>query len=952
MIRTISRTLNSDGLRSAVASFLIGFVFFVSSLDAQNASPISNLADVYQSFQNPPAQYSIVPLIRLNDKVERKELAWQFQQLKSQGIHGAFILPEALPHPFFEWKDAGMPYKYLSPEYFEIAREFAEEAKRAGIALWVYDEVDWPSGSAGGAVLDNPAYRSKAIRATVKQFSGPQRVDLPIELNDGLIAVKAYQWDGQKVDMDTNRDLSPFVSNNHLDWSVPQGTWQIAVYTLESNPGFYGHADADLMNSDGVKDFIHRTHERYHNEVEGATGVPIRGTFTDEPHMAAFRNYIGNSTRLTYLPWSAHLEREFRAAKGYDFKDYLPLLYLDGGPETAKIRCDYWKVVSRMFEKNYFGQIAEFDHKAGWISTGHLNGEEDFWWHLIFDGGNEFANQRQFDYPGLDWILPFDYTPDFGVGWLDPFAGKLVSSVAHVYDKPRVMEETFAGSGFGVSFEQMHRMVNWAYMLGVNMLVPISYKYSLRGADRTTSYPPGISYQQPWWSEMKPFSDYVSRLSYLLSQGQYQGRIAFVLPVADVWANSTDREYVETLNLKVHWATKALLRHGYQFDFVDDDSLRGASTQNGQIVIGKNHYQMLVIPPVRVFSMRTMEKIKAYARSGGKVIVLDRLPSGSVEKGNPDPAIETAGKEMCQAGGQVSATCQIVTIDESAETLTDTLAHIVTRPLQLSNSVDGIYSQHRRIGSSDILFLINSTDANRVFDAEFDLPGTPELWDAETGGRSAIPDVEVKDGKTTARLLLRPYQSILVVFNSGLPPADPQQWWNQPISSFALDGRWDFRQEPTMTDPHISWNFVPLPADWKLQDKSIADIHEIGLGNWTDFGLAFYSGRASYEKTFEFPQVKRNQSYLLDLGKVGVGARVWLNDKLVGSKLWAPYTFDVTNFIQPGTNHLKVSVVNTLANYYSQFDQLKDAPLYRGGNQPWMLPSGLMGPVEIREFAK
>jgi hypothetical protein len=89
---------------------------------------------------------------------------------------------------------------------------------------------------------------------------------------------------------------------------------------------------------------------------------------------------------------------------------------------------------------------------------------------------------------------------------------------------------------------------------------------------------------------------------------------------------------------------------------------------------------------------------------------------------------------------------------------------------------------------------------------------------------------------------------------------------------------------------------------------------------------------------------------LLDLGRVGVAASVWLNGASAGERLWKPYAFDITDRLHPGRNSIRISVVNTLANYYSQFDALKDAPLYRAGNLPWMLPSGLMGPVTIRGY--
>jgi hypothetical protein len=270
----------------------------------------------------------------------------------------------------------------------------------------------------------------------------------------------------------------------------------------------------------------------------------------------------------------------------------------------------------------------------------------------------------------------------------------------------------------------------------------------------------------------------------------------------------------------------------------------------------------------------------------------------------------------------------------------------------LQGRADGIYSLHRVVSSSDIFFLINSTEEDREFDAIFKLPGSPELWEAETGARWSIPGLETRNGETKTHLLLRPYEGLFIVFNTGLGQAAPRRWWNQPASVFDLTGIWDFELEPTMTDPHLAWNFIPLPEGWKLKSGDYSKIHEITLGNWTQRGLAYYSGKATYKKAFEFGPLKPEQRYLLDLGRVGIAARVWLNGKLVGSRLWKPFTFDITDFLQPGQNTLQISVVNTLANYYNQFDQLKDAPLYKGGNQPWMLPSGLMGPVEIRGYAK
>jgi beta-galactosidase/beta-glucuronidase len=153
-----------------------------------------------------------------------------------------------------------------------------------------------------------------------------------------------------------------------------------------------------------------------------------------------------------------------------------------------------------------------------------------------------------------------------------------------------------------------------------------------------------------------------------------------------------------------------------------------------------------------------------------------------------------------------------------------------------------------------------------------------------------------------------------------------------------------------MAQPHIAWNFTPVPDGWQKKPEDYEKITEILAGNWVERGLRYYSGKGVYEKTFDFEDLTPGRTYLLDLGLVGVGAKVWLNGNLIGERLWTPYRFDLTRYLRKGPNALRISVVNTLANYFSQFDFLKDKPLYEGGGKPWMLPSGLIGPVTIRSY--
>ena len=86
------------------------------------------------------------------------------------------------------------------------------------------------------------------------------------------------------------------------------------------------------------------------------------------------------------------------------------------------------------------------------------------------------------------------------------------------------------------------------------------------------------------------------------------------------------------------------------------------------------------------------------------------------------------------------------------------------------------------------------------------------------------------------------------------------------------------------------------------------------LQSWTKTGLAQFSGSAIYEKTFTLPSVFAGKSIVLDLGSVSSVAEVQLNGRDAGTLFWEPYRLDITEYLKPGENHLRIRVTNTEAN--------------------------------------
>ncbi len=112
-------------------------------------------------------------------------------------------------------------------------------------------------------------------------------------------------------------------------------------------------------------------------------------------------------------------------------------------------------------------------------------------------------------------------------------------------------------------------------------------------------------------------------------------------------------------------------------------------------------------------------------------------------------------------------------------------------------------------------------------------------------------------------------------------------------------------------------------------------------GDWSETGaLKYYSGGMIYSIEKEIPPIRKNDKVILDVGKVVASCEVEINGSSVGFLMSPPYELDITDYVRPGTNEIKILVYSTLSNHY----QTIPSP-YRG--EPI---AGLLGPVHIRIY--
>jgi hypothetical protein len=307
---------------------------------------------------------------------------------------------------------------------------------------------------------------------------------------------------------------------------------------------------------------------------------------------------------------------------------------------------------------------------------------------------------------------------------------------------------------------------------------------------------------------------------------------------------------------------------------------------------------------------------------------------------------------------------------------------------------------HRRAGNMDIYFVANG-DARGVQAAcRFRVSGKiPEIWDPMTGRMSIAAVYAEKDGLTFLSLWLEPAGSLFIVFRKPTPASGttsdkfrivemtrdgqdvlpwPDDLHVQPPAELLgreggglqvlarLPGRYELK---TAAGDSRAIEVPPLPqplelrGPWKVRFQPGRGAPESltfdTLSDWSkhaDPGVKYFSGTATYTKTFTLPPglSGRDRRMELDLGNVQVMARVKLNGQDLGILWKPPFRADVTEATRSGDNAIEITVANLWPNRLIGDQSLPEGK--RVASTTWnpfqkdtpLLESGLLGPVIVR----
>jgi len=416
------------------------------------------------------------------------------------------------------------------------------------------------------------------------------------------------------------------------------------------------------------------------------------------------------------------------------------------------------------------------------------------------------------------------------------------------------------------------------FLNGINQLIGHGWPYSPTDA-------PGLGWffyaagalddRNPWWPAMPELTKYLSRLCWLLQQGEPVADVALYVPNEDLFATmgraqGGSLDAWQEAHRRISSAITATIRTaGLDYDLIDDDAIE---------VTAPERYRVIIIPTATSVAAATAAWLGRVGATGGIVLSVD---------------------STVHLPGALTLT---------AEGLADALAEAVVPDLAISPPTPDIGFVHRHDRDTEIYLVANTGPTTAAFGiAARTGARSYEQWDAMSG--QVMRAGAVADG---IALTVHPYEATVVVLSN--EPVNQISAETRPERRLPLAGPWQVaygkgRPKPT-TVPHI-WETEPGRRHYSGAATYTAqfDLGAVGGPVWIDFGGCRPSGGGSAERGLVGPSYRAAVR-----GPVGEVAQVRVNGIDCGLAWSPPYRVEVSDALQSGGNEIEITVYNTAAN--------------------------------------
>jgi hypothetical protein len=976
-------TMRKHLLQKYLISLLLVFTALISTTNAQDkvrrhSGSHTSDAMLRRQFLSPPdSAKSRVYWFWIYNRVTKAGITRDLEQFKAKGISGVNLICNggyagAAPLP---------GVKFMGREWCELFRHAVKEVKRLHMELGFNMAGGWTM--MGPSVTKDDAMKkivTSELRVTgPADFSGQLPQPKIVEGYYHDIWVQAFREpDSSKtIDPKSIIDLSAKLdAQGRLHWQVPAGKWVIlrSGYTLtgETWSKWKAYPEGDTFEGGAGYEIDYLSQRALNNYFNFLGKFVIKQAKLAGGHI----DYLwSDSWECGKLTWTQDMPEQFSKFRGYDLKPFIPALAgynVVNADVSSRFRKDFDRTIQDCIAVNYYGHFADLCHKNGMLVGNEAGGPNDI------PPQDVLQNFKYCDIlSGEFWVngtrnAPGGYNKDRH----ERLNLKQTATAAHVYGKRQAEAEAFTeqekdGTHWTLGPSDLKPYANDAFCEGIN-------RFMLHAAtcQPPTDGKPGYEYcagqhftpNVTWWEQSVPFFAYLSRCQYMLQQGHFVGDVCFYLGeqppllappkyLIPTLGPGYDCDYSNPDVLLTRMSVKdgrIFLPDGMSYKLL---VLQNCVSLSPEIAKEVGNYQNLSVPekPDNAMSLAEIKKLRELIRMGATVI--GAPPGEAAELKNypeADAAVKAIAKEIWgDLDGKTKTERQfgkgrIIWGKTPREVLmADGISPDFSFTGQAENPDQFDYI-HRRDCKTDIYFVINRTDKPQTRDFTFRVRGKqPEIWDAVSGHMSLASAYRQADGLTTLPLEMEPFSSYFVVFRKPVSPsAKGNATDNSPKLSELekIGGPWKVSFDPKWGGP-VSAIFPQL----------------ISWTNRSEEGIEYYSGKATYFKTFDLKNVPGKQLFL-DLGNVKNVAEVRLNGKRLGTLWCAPWCVNITSAIKPTGNQLEIDVVNLWANRVVHdlslpIDQriTKTHEVFRfdmlNKNTP-PLESGLLGPVSIERLEK
>ncbi|NCI46854.1 glycosyl hydrolase [Sediminibacterium soli] len=898
--------------------------------------------------------------------VDKAGLTAAMQQYKEAGLGGLEITPiygvKGYEARFID---------FLSPKWMDMLGYTLQEGKRLGLGIDMANATGWPFGGPwvkpedacrninfrtwvlkeGQRINDTisyrqqPFYRSESrMKIDVSQLQHPVAANPNLQLYalDQLryeqvllpSAVIAYDTGGQATDL-----TSKLGESGRLNWTAPRGEWKlVALFTgyhgklvERAAPG--GEGDViDHFKAEALQHYL----AKFDQAFKGRDLRSLRSFFNDSYEVDDAKGQAN---------WTNNMLSEFRKRRGYDIRQYLPLLLQRDSTETGRrVLADYRQTVSDLLLDNF-----------------------TLPWHRWAKSKNKMVRNQSHGSPAniLDLYAVVDIPETEGA---DILRFKFATSTAHVMGKPLASAETatWLNEHFQSSLGDVKQAVDKYFVGGVNHVFWHGTNYS----PQNDPWPGWLFYAavhftpaNPFWKDISTLNNYVARCQSFLQKGKSDNDLLLYFPFndrivdmgRDLLLHFDGMEGFDKTVFKT--SAEWLLQKGYAFDLVSDKQVMDIRTAGDRLqTSGGGSYRTIVLADVKYIPIETMSKLFDAARQGATIVFYRNLPSMV-------PGLSDLSKRQAllqQLTGSLSftnkGTIRQASIGKGSILVGDDMEQLLLQAKTTRETLvdKGLQFARRKYDDGRLYFISNPTAAS-----------VSEWVTLETNDRHAllfdpmtleagVARTRNQGNKLEVLLSLRAGASCIV----------------QSVQSPPKAGSYPYRE--------TTGTAIPLREKWQLQFTGGSPVlparqNNIAPGSWTDGNDAAaknFSGTAVYTTHFLYPAVKA-EWYELDLGSVQESAEVFVNGKRLATLIGPVFKLSIPASLLTADNELKIAVTNGMANRIADMDKKgipwkkfyntnfpSRLPQNRGADgiftaAQWQpKPSGLLGPVTIQPLQK